>query len=329
MPEANCKAVLVGDVGGTNARVAVAEVFSDGAVVLGPVRRKKVAEHVGLEAVIAAVAGELADEGQKLPQHAVFALAGPTGADEVHLTNAGWTVSCAAIMSRFGFETTTLVNDFAAQARAVPATPADKFEVLKDGVRDPDAPIVVLGPGTGLGQALVMPLERGWRVIPTEGGHQSYAPVSEREADVLALLKRGMEHVSFETLVSGPGLDRFYRAVCALDGIGVRLSGAPEIGPAAVAGDDPAAVEAAELLALSLATFAGDAIVASGARGGCVIAGGVSEALAPFLRQPRFIERLVSKGPMTPYFASVPVRRARDGFAALTGAGLFAPLFDS
>jgi glucokinase len=319
--------VLVGDVGGTNARLAVATVFGDGAVVLSETRRKKVADHANLDAVVQAVGAEIEADGERLPDHAVFALAGPTGAESVHLTNADWTVSSAALKTRFGFSSVTLVNDFAAQARAVPATAADKFEVLKDGIAVADAPIVVLGPGTGLGQALVMPLGKGWRVIPTEGGHQSFAPVSEREQAILALLGRSQDHVSFETLVCGPGLDRIYRSICVLDGIGIRLSGAPEIGPAAVAGDDPAAVEAAEVLSLCLATFAGDAILATGARGGCVIAGGVSEALAPFLRHPRFIARLTAKGPMAPYLGPVPVRRARDSFAALTGAALFAPIF--
>jgi glucokinase len=316
---------LVGDVGGTNARLSVATVYSDGAVVLGEARRKKVAEHADLEAVVQQVRDELKADGETIPDHAVFALAGPTGAETVHLTNANWIVSSTNMKSRFGFETVTLVNDFAAQARAVPATPADRFEVLKDGVAKADGPIVVLGPGTGLGQAIVMPMEKGWRVIPTEGGHQSFAPVSEREQAILKHLQRSIIYVSFETVVSGPGLDKIYRAICALDGVGVRLAGAPEIGPAAVAGDDPVAVEAAEILSLCLATFAGDAVVATGATGGCVIAGGVSEALAPFLRHPRFIERLVSKGPMSPYFHQVPIRRARDGFAALTGAALFAP----
>jgi glucokinase len=327
MREAAGTRILVGDVGGTNARLAVATVYPDGAVVLGETRRKKVADHADLEAVVHVVRDELKADGETIPDHAVFALAGPTGAESVHLTNANWTVSSASMMARFGFDSVTLVNDFAAQARAVPATAADRFEVLKDGVAVKDAPIVVLGPGTGLGQALVMPVAGSWQVIPTEGGHQAFAPVSEREQAILALLQRSVVYVSFETLVSGPGLDRIYRSICALDGIGIRLAGAPEIGPAAVAGDDPAAVEAAEILSLCLATFAGDAIVASGARGGCVIAGGVSEALAPFLRHPRFVERLTAKGPMSPYFDSIPVRRARDGFAALTGAALFAPLF--
>jgi glucokinase len=318
--------VLVGDVGGTNARLAIASVGADGAVSLGDVVRKPTRLFKGLDGAVAEFAGEITAAGHLLPSRAVFALAGPTGAREIHMTNLGWTVNADALAARFGFASVRLINDFAAQARAVPAMAPDRFEELAAGPGVPGEPVVVLGPGTGLGMAILVPHRGGpgWDVVPTEGGHQAFGPCDARERKVLDHLSQDLPFVSFETVVSGPGLDRIYRALCAIDGQTVRLSGAPEIGPAATSGDDPVAVEAARMLAMMLATFAGDAVLSSGARGGCVIAGGVAEALAQFLRDPDFLPRLRERGPISHYFDGVPVRRAKDGFAALVGAALMA-----
>ena len=315
------QAILVGDVGGTNVRLAIAHIDSNNQVELSHVERMPVLSFPSLEDAIEA----WQKDGRTLPSSAVFALAGPTGADEVHFTNSSWVVSASATKARFGFQSVTLVNDFAAQARAVPSNNADAFEVLIEGEARPDAPIVVLGPGTGLGMALLVPNGEDWTVISTEGGHQAYAPCSERERQILEVVTEDLPYVSYENLVSGLGLDRLYKAIAKLEGRVARLKGGDEIGPAAIAGDDPSAVEAVEVMIQSLATFAGNAILATGARGGCVIAGGVSEALAPFMRTSEFVARLLKRGPITGYLDGIPVRRARNAFAALEGAAFFAP----
>jgi glucokinase len=313
--------ILVGDVGGTNVRLAVARVTERGFVDLSNVSRLPVATFPSLnDAIEAWRAG-----GKTLPENAVFALAGPTGADEVKFTNSPWVVSASGTQHRFGFKSVTLVNDFAAQARAVPANRPDEFETLIDGVAIKGAPMVVLGPGTGLGMAILMPEGEGWHVVSTEAGHQAYAPCSPRERQILEHVTRTMPYVSYENLVSGRGLDRLYHTICVLEGKPARLKGGEEIGPSAIAGDDPCAVEAAEIMMMSLATFAGNAILSSGAKGGCVIAGGVAEALAPFMRTQAFKDRLLMRGPISTYLNNVSVRRARDAFAALEGAAFFAP----
>jgi glucokinase len=315
------RSVLVGDVGGTNVRLACAQINSARYVDLDNVSRLPVATFPSLGDAIEA----WKHEHGPLPETAVFALAGPTGADEVKFTNSDWVVSASQIKSRFGFKSVTLVNDFAAQARGVPANRPDEFETLIDGQSEVGAPVVVLGPGTGLGMALLVPEGDDWRVISTEAGHQAYAPMTPREQQILAHVQGDLPYVSYENLVSGLGLDRLYCTICALEGTKPRLKGGDEIGPSAIAGDDKHAVEAAEIMTLSLATFAGNAILSSGAKGGCVIAGGVSEALAPFLRTEAFANRLTHRGPISHYFNNIPVRRARDAFAALEGAAFFAP----
>ena len=313
--------ILVGDVGGTNVRLAVARLNDEGHVDLTHVSRMPVATYPSLGDSIEAWKAA----GLTLPDIAVFALAGPTGADEVHFTNSNWVVSASGIKHRFGFQSVTLVNDFAAQARAVPANRPDEFETLIPGTPVAGAPMVVLGPGTGLGMAILIPNGKDWQVLPAEAGHQAYGPCSPRERQILEHVSQELPYVSYENLVSGLGLDRLYHAICALENKPARLKGGEEIGPSAIAGDDPHAVEAATIMMLSLATFAGNAILSSGAKGGCVIAGGVAEALAPFMRTPAFKNRLLSRGPISAYFDNIPVRRARDAFAALEGAAFFAP----
>jgi glucokinase len=313
--------VLVGDVGGSNVRLAVARINGDGHVDLTHVSRLPVATFPSLGDAIQA----WANEGRILPKTAVFALAGPTGADEVRFTNSNWVVSASGIQKRFGFKSVTLVNDFAAQARAVPANRPDEFETLIEGKAIAGAPMVVLGPGTGLGMAILLPDGDDWRVLPAEAGHQAYGPCSPRERQILEHVSKELPYVSYENLVSGIGLDRLYQAICALEGKVARLKGGEEIGPSAIAGDDPCAVEAVEVMMLSLATFAGNAILSAGAKGGCVIAGGVAEALAPFMRTAAFKNRLTSRGPISAFFDDIPVRRARDSFAALEGAAFFEP----
>jgi glucokinase len=322
--------ILVGDIGGTNARFAVAVVEPDGTIRLDHVHPLPTRDHASFEDALAA--WESLVPGV-LPSRAVFALAGPSGADTITMTNVAWTVSARALEERFGFASVRLVNDFAAQARAMPSLSADSFTTLAEGA--------VLGPGTGLGMALLVP-EAGcsWRVIPTEGGHQAFAPMDAREQTVLERLRGEVEHVSFETVVSGPGLARIYWALGQDAGAaaplldryghahlrdftadGLKAAGGL-VGTAASDRSDPVAVEAARLMVMMLATFAGDAVLSSGARGGCIIAGGVADKQADLIATDAFVARLRRKGPISAYFDGVPVRLARDTYAALVGAAL-------
>lgn len=322
----NGPAVLVGDVGGTNARFAIARVGAGGQVALERIASVPVAGRNGLAAVLGEWAAAQGLEVRDVSERAVLALAGPTGADEIRFTNLGWTVRAADMRQAFGLADVRLVNDFAAQARAMPGLPAEAFETLIEGAADPGMPQAVLGPGTGLGLAILAPRGGDWIVIPGEGGHQAFAPCNARERAVLALAAEELGYVCFEHLVSGPGLARLHRIVKALDGHAPGPAADPAaIGAAAVAGSDPAAFEAARLLAEMAATFAGNAVLAAGAKGGCILAGGVSAALAPFFRSDGFRRRFVERGVQSRFMCDIPVRRALDPHAALRGAALFAP----
>jgi glucokinase len=338
MEAAGHRRVVVGDVGGTNARFALASISVAGEVRLEAVTPMPTRKHASFEDALSTWQAGL---GEALPERAVFALAGPSGADTIRMTNLDWTVSARALEQRFGFARVTLANDFAAQARAMPALPDSAFEVLAPGAAQAGAPVVVLGPGTGLGMALLVPQDDGcWRVVPTEGGHQAFAPGEAREAAVLEVLRGELGYVSFETIVSGPGLARVYWALGRVDGAPTPLldsyghaglaAFAPDtlkeagglVGSAATAGTDATAQDAARLMVQALATFAGNAVLGCGAKGGCVIAGGVADRQAALLTAPAFMERMASRGPMSGFFDGVPVRLSRDTMAALVGAAL-------
>ncbi len=312
-------AIIVGDVGGTNVRLALAHKNANGHIELSNIGIRAVETFRSLEL---ALEDWLKDLNMK-PTQGVFALAGPTGADEVRFTNSDWVVSAPKVKAAFGFENVQLINDFAAQAMAVPATPSKDLIIVNNGVAKEGAPIVVLGPGTGLGMAGLLKTDNNWRVLPTEGGHQAFAPRSDIEREILSVLSRAYEAVSFEHVLSGPGLLRIYKCLGAIRGELTPFDTPPEIGEAAASLSNPLAVEAAKTLSLILATFCANSILGLGALGGCVIAGGVAEQLSQFIMTNDFIERFRNIGPMANYVRDVPVYRNSDKYAALKGAAMF------
>lgn len=313
-------AIIVGDVGGTNVRLALAHKKANGFIELSHIGIKPVDEFRSLELAL----HDWLKEIEFVPKQGVFALAGVTGADEVRFTNSDWVVSASKVRAEFDFENIQLINDFAAQAMAVPATPNEDLIIVNKGNEISDAPKIVLGPGTGLGMAGLLKIKDKWQVIPTEGGHQAFAPRSDIEREILSVLSRAFDAVSFEHVLSGPGLLRLYKCLGAIRGEATPLDTPPEIGEAAARLASPLAVEAAKTLSLILATFCANAVLSFGAKGGCIIAGGVAEQLSQFIMTTDFIERFRNIGPMANYVRDVPVLRNNDKFAALKGAAMFA-----
>ena len=314
------KPVIVGDVGGTNARLAIAKRLSNGKIDLTHVGIKPVEEFRSLEAALENWLVEIEEK----PKTAVFALAGVTGADEVRFTNSDWVVSASKIKEIFGVDDVLLVNDFAAQAMAIPATKDNAFEVINKGKPAAGAPKVILGPGTGLGMAGLVETNDGYRVMPTEGGHQAFAPRSDIEREILKILASAFDNVTFEHVVSGPGLLRVYKCLGTIRGEHTPFDTPPEIGEAAANLSSQLAVDAAKTLSLMLATFCANAILGMGAQGGCIIAGGVAEQLSKFIATDDFLERFKNIGTMSNYVRDVPLLRNTDKYAALRGAAMFA-----
>lgn len=301
---------LIGDIGGTNARFAL----------VGPggeptdERTLAVAEHPGLvEAARAYLGGRAVDE-------AVIAVATPVETDEVRFTNSPWRFSVSGLGPALGVTRCAVINDFVAQALAVPHLAAEDLERLRPGTPLADRPVGVIGPGTGLGVAALVPLPGRWLPLATEGGHTSLAPGNQRELSVLQHLAGHFPHVSKERLVSGPGLVTLATTLAALDGGTCPASRPDEVARLATAGSCPFCLEATRIFSALLGAAAGDLALTLGARGGIYICGGVCLRLGPLFDRALFVERFLAKGRMRAYLEPMPVWLALRGDTGLLGA---------
>jgi glucokinase len=312
--------LLVADVGATNARFALAVNGK-----LEAVRILACAEHDNLEALIAAYLADLPVP----PRLAALALAGPIDGDRADLTNLGWRVSLAGLQRRFGLHRLEAINDFAAVALAVPRLDRKHRVPIGNGRgAAAGAPMVVLGPGSGLGVCGLFPDPTGaLHPVSGEAGHATMPANDTREAAVLEQLRRRPEfdgHVSAERLLSGPGLINLYRTLCALDRRRPQRLLAAEIADPAFCAEEPACAEAVQMFCAMLGGFAGNLALTFGARGGVYIAGGIVPKLgAATLRRSGFRARFEAKGRFRRYLQRIPSFLITHPFPALLGlAGL-------
>lgn len=307
-------AALVADIGGTYARFALVE----------PAPRPKVGEASTLRAEhfasVADAARAFLDGTGARPATACFAVAGPVTDDVVEFTNSTWTLDIEATRRGLGLDRLIVVNDFEALAYGVRRLDRADLVSIKPGVPAIGAPILLLGPGTGLGQALIVPCGSGERVVATEGGHVGFAPQTEEEIEILRFLVGEHGRVSVERVLSGPGLLNIHRALSAGNDAAPVYLRADDLAHAASEGRDPLAARALDLLFGMLGAFVGDAVLATGARGGVVLAGGILPKNREALMKSAFLERFLDKGRMRGYLEAAPIDLiVRDG-AALLGA---------
>ncbi|MFB4204039.1 Glucokinase [wastewater metagenome] len=305
---------LIADIGGTGARFALASP-GDGSV--HHVRELATADFADL----AAAAGHYLDglpDGPR-PRQALCAIAAPIAGDQVELTNGSWRFSTTQTRDRLGLERLELVNDFVAQALAVPGLSPTECVPVNPGAAAPGAPMAVLGPGTGLGVSVLVPCPGGGHhAIGGEGGHVSFAPCDEREEAVARALRQRFGHCSAERVASGVGLTAVHDCLA-------EIAGAPTGGlsPAEIiAGADAGDARAAETLALftrGLATVAAGLALTVGARGGVYLGGGILPRLGNRFDHAMFMTRFTAKGRMRDYLATIPVWRVDAPLPALAG----------
>ena len=308
---------LIGDIGGTNARFALhdGDRWRDTATLPS-------SAFGSLEAAVEAyLAGALAATGAARPWRGCLAVAGPVADGVVRVTNLPWVVSIEEARTRLHFETLTVVNDFVAQALATPRLEADALRCLGGGAAVAHGPIAVIGAGSGLGVASLAWSDGGWVALASEGGHATAAAADEREEAILALLRHRFGHVSWERVASGAGLVNLYEALVALGG-GEAMPHTPaQIGSAALAGTDPAALAAVESLCAFLGTAAGNLALTVGATGGTFVAGGLAPRLLPILERSLFRERFEAKGRLRPWLEAVPTHVVTHPLPAFVGLG--------
>lgn len=306
---------LVADVGGTNARFAIAEAAQDGFII----RDAATFRAEDFETIRDAADAYLESIALH-PRRACFAAAGPLIDGEVDFTNSHWTLRSDEISRALSLDEFRIVNDFYALAAGVRDLPEDAFVNVKTGSPVEDAPRLVIGPGTGLGQALIVPTKIGDRIVATEGGHVSFAPRSDIEVEIMQFIAREHPRVSVERLLSGRGLVNIHRALCAIEGAQRVSLQANEISAAALTGEYPIAVKAVDMFCSILGRVAGDAVLATGARGGVYLGGGILPKIKDAFLESAFVERLTDKGRMSEYLQAVPVQLIVGEGAALFGA---------
>lgn len=321
---------LVADIGGTNARFAVARSTGAGAFTLERQQRMRGADFARLEDAVRAYLDGCGCAGEI--RSACFGVAGPiargptaSGASgEVRLTNSSWRFDPVALARDLRLERIEVVNDFAALARGAPLLPEKDLAVVVKGAPDPTAPIVVLGPGTGLGVGLLVPTPMGPQVVSTEGGHAAFAPRDDRERLISDALARIHGYVSWERVLSGAGLADIYAALSEAEGLGPARLTPGEVTEAALRKDDAIAVAAVDAFCAALGGFASDVAVITGARGGVFLGGGILPRIVDLLTASDFAARFRAKGPMSGYVADVPVKLILSDAAALLGAAAIA-----
>lgn len=314
--------IIAADIGGTNARFARAKLDARNVPTLGKVRKYKVADYPSLQTCWAAFAEDEAKNGDgDLPASASIAFATAIGRDVIKLTNSSWTVRPDTLDKELGLKHLRLVNDFEAVAHAVARLPQDNLPLLfgEDRPFPRDGGVTILGPGTGLGVAMIAFDDGEPHVIATEGGHLDFAPLDPLEEKILAYLRDKFLRVSTERIVSGPGLNNIYKAMATIGHDRVVLMEDAELWQAAIDGTDEFARAALERLAMSYGSVAGDLALAQGPHT-VVLAGGLTQRMREWLPQSGFHQRFTAKGRFETLMKSVPIRLALHDEIGLYGA---------
>jgi glucokinase len=308
---------LVGDVGGTNARFAIAE--TDG-------RATKITHAAVLQASDypsgeAALGAYLDILEAKRPRLAVIAAAGPVIKGCVDFTNnGGWGFSEKRVCTTCGFVEVRLINDFAAQALAIDRLTSKDTRLIGPRVKGrAGATAAIMGPGTGFGGAAMVNDGRHRAVMTGEGGHWAFAPEDEVEIEILRRLMVRFGEVSVERVLSGPGLLNLYQAMGAMTGQPTGLTGPADVTHAALAGEGLAR-EALSRFCAILGSIAGNFALATGAEAGVYISGGIAPDIFDFLAASDFRRRFETKDRMSDYLAAIPTRVVVQPHAALIGA---------
>lgn len=287
---------LLADVGGTNARFALARG--------GRIEQALTLATDDFPDLSAALAHALQALGVQSLQAVAMCAAGPPRDGVITLTNHTWQASEAALRAATGVEQPLLVNDFTALAASLPALKPQHLRALGGGAPEPGAARAVIGPGTGLGVSGLLPGTLGEAIISGEGGHVDLAAASAEEDRILVRLRARFGHVSAERVLSGSGLEALYAAMQPDGTIGTPPR-APAI--AARAGDgDAAALACVRQFCAWLGAVAGDLALTLGARGGVYLGGGIVPAWGALFQDTVFRQRFEDKGRYREYLRAIP-----------------------
>ncbi|GLP95846.1 glucokinase [Paraferrimonas sedimenticola] len=311
------QSIIVADIGGTNARFALARKTESG-IDIDEVRFYPSADYPSLEAVVRHYKDSLPSD--EVISGACLAVAGPSTNHSVSVTNLAWHANIEELRKQLELPALKVINDFVAYAYSIPLLPDSQLQTVKPGEAMTCSPRVVLGPGTGFGVASLVPMGNRWHAVPCEGGHISLAATNARQAALVEILARRYAHVSVETILCGRGLVNLYQAMATLLDAPTPLSTPAEITQAADSGKNPLARETLDEFCRWLGSVTADMVLVQGARGGAYLGGGILPRIAEFLQHSDFTRAFGQKGMMTEYLEPVPVSLALKSDTALMGA---------
>ena len=305
---------LIADIGGTFARFALETAQGE----FEHIALLRCAEHADFHAAVRAFMDRL--PRQLHVAHAAIAIANPVEGDQVRMTNYHWQFSIEEARQRLGLDTLVVVNDFTALAMALPRLRGGEIRQIGGGAPRAHSVIGLLGSGSGLGVSGLIPAGEGWISLGSEGGHTNFAPRDEREIALLRFAWNEYEHVSFERLLSGPGLELMHRAMADYLKRPAEPLSAPEITARALEATDPVCEETLELFCTLLGTAAANLAVTLGALGGIYIGGGIVPRLGEYFDRSRFRARFEDKGRFSDYVAGIPTYVITAEHATFKGA---------
>ncbi len=312
---------LVGDIGGTNARFAYAQIDAAGVVALSGMQNLVAADYQSLDAALAAFC-----RTRPTPplDFVGLACAGPVRDAAVTFTNLPWTARMDQISRSTGADRVCLINDLAAQAWSVPALGGNDLAQIGPDVPqnagEAGAPVAVFGVGTGTNVAVHIAGDNDQEhVFGGEGGHVGFAPHDDQDMAIWQHLTARFGRVSVERVASGPGLVNIYEAICSLNNLDP-VCKAPAMVVEYARRADPIAEQALYRFCAVLGSIAGDFALSFGARGGIYISGGIAPGLIDILNTGVFRQRFEAKGRFQSYMAMIPTYVILNPFSALLGA---------
>ncbi len=323
--------VLAGDIGGTKTLLALVECDGNHCTVLHKTRYPS-ADYTHLIPMITSFLGE---SGEPAPERACFAVAGPVSildkGQTAKLTNLLWKLDSADLSSKLNIEQVRLVNDFQSVGYGIDALHDQDLITLQKGNPQAMEPRVMIGAGTGLGQAVLFWHGDRYEAIPSEGGHTDFAPQDIDQIGLLSKLMGDLGHVSYERLVSGSGLARIYwhlqqrsnqPSPPELKTLGIDVASA--VSRMALQDKDPVAQQALNMFVAIYGAQAGNLALTVLARGGVYLAGGIAPKILPKLTDGSFIAAFNNKGRMANVNRSIPVYVIANPESGLLGAALLA-----
>jgi len=323
--------VLAGDIGGTNTRLAFFEGTSDRltsrAIEIFPSR-----DHKGPEEIVKKF---IAKHGQA-PAAACFGIAGAVRDGVVETTNLPWVVSAKKLSAELGIQHVSLINDLEANAHGIALLGDSDFVLLNAGVSIAGGNRALISAGTGLGEAgLLAEKDGSYRPFPSEGGHVDFAPRNDIEIELLRYMLGRFEHVSYERVLSGPGLHNIYdflrdtgrgQEPAWLADAFAHGDPSAAISKSGLDGTSEIGVKALDIFVSIYGAAAGNLALKFVATGGLFIGGGIAPKIIQKLNGSAFLSAFHSKGRASPLLKDIPVRVITNDKAALLGAGRVAAL---